>query len=180
MVFLLLFGFQLALFSVLVLLTERGTARRWSWTELAVLGVCGPLLVLGWTVLHGGGATAARTVGLVGLWLLLFSRFSQLMMGTATGDHTVPDVLAEIEAIYAGAGDREAAAVVRDRRERLAAARTEGETAAALVAIKGLAEPGNGRFTDRFTASDVGNHRLSALWPVLRALAAREGPRARI
>jgi hypothetical protein len=179
-VFLLLFGFQLALFGVLVLLTERGTARRWSWTELAVLAVCGPLLVLGWTVLDGGWATAARAVGLVGLWLLMYSRFSQLLMGTATGDHTIPGVLAEIEELYAAGGDHEAAAVVRDRRERLAGARTEQETAAALVAIEGLAEPGNGRFSDRFTASDAGNHRLSALWPVLRALAARQGPRARI
>lgn len=180
MVFLLLFAFQLALFSVLVLLTERGTARRWSWAEIGVLAVCGPVLLLGWTVLDGGGATAAKAVGLVGLWLLLFSRFSQLMMGTPTGDHTITGVLAEIEEIYAGAGDDEAAAFVRERRRRLAAARTEGETAEALVAIKGLAEPGNGRFTDRFTASDAGNHRLTALWPVLRALAVRQGPRARI
>lgn len=179
MVFLVLFGFQLALFGVLLLASERGTARRWSYAEVALLAVCAPLLVLGWTALHGGAASAAKAGGLVGLWLLLFSRFSHLLMGTPTGEHTVEGVLAELEGLYAQAGDPEGAGVVRARREQLEAAPTAGDRADALRSIVGLARPGNGRFSDRYTGAGTVDSRLAQLWPVLGALAARRLPRPR-
>jgi hypothetical protein len=180
MVFLVLFGLHLALFGVLLRFTERGTSRRWSWAEIAALAVCAPLLVLGWAVLPGGWGATARTAGLVGLWVLLFVRFSQLLMGTPTGRHTVDGVLAEIEGIFVTAGDDESAGLVRRRRDGLAAARTTEEVQSALRLIEEFARPGNGRMSDRFVASSAANTRLTELWPVLGALAARGRPRPRI
>jgi hypothetical protein len=179
-VFLVLLGLHSALYAGLLLFMERGASRRWSVAELTVLAVCAPLLVLGFAVLDGGWATAARVVGLVGGWLLLFSRFSYLLMGTPTGEHTVAGVIAEIEGLYAGAGDAEGAAVVRERRDALAAARTDEERSVALRGIEGLATSGNGRFSDRYTGSSPADSRLSELWPVLHELAARQGPRPRV
>ncbi|MGX6446672.1 hypothetical protein ACVU7I_01170 [Patulibacter sp. S7RM1-6] len=180
MVFLLLLAFALVLVGVLRATTERGSARPWSYTEIGLLAVCVPLVVLGWSVLSGAGATTAKAVGVAGLWLLLFARFSQLLLAVPTGDHTVGSVLAEIEDVFAAAGDHESAGTVREHRERLEGARTDAEAAGALLAIEGLAQPGNGRFSDRLVGSHAGNARLSTLWPVLGALARRGQPRPRI
>jgi hypothetical protein len=179
MVFLVLLVLYSVLSAGLGLFMGRGAAGRWSVAELAALAVCAPLLVLGFLVLDGGWATAAKTVGLIGGWLVLFSRFSQTIMGTPTGEHTVEGVLDEIEGLYAGAGDAEGAGVVRERRDVLAGARTDEERTAALHGVEGLAAAGNGRFSDRFTGSPPADSRLSELWPVLRALAARQAPRRR-
>ena len=105
------------------------------------------------------------------LWLLLFARFSHLLLAVPTGDGTVVSVLTENEDVYAGAGDRERAGTVHAHRARLEGARTGAETAAALAAIEGLARPGNGRFSDRLVGTPAGNARLAELWPVLGALA---------
>jgi hypothetical protein len=180
MVFLVLLACATVQVGVLQAFSKRGTARRWSVAELALGAVSAPLALLGWAVLSGGWGTAAKAVGLVGLWLLLFSRFSQLIMGTPTGDHTVEGVLVELEGLFAGVGDDESAAVVRERREGLAAASTGEEAERALRAIDGLAEPGNGRFTDRFTGTPEVDRRLSELWPVLGVLAERRLPRPRV